>query len=258
MKILLKITSQLTILLVSVTFANAQKSEIKITKASRLNNLYHVTYNFINPDNNIYTVYGEIIDSNYKITPIKYAIGDFGETVSDSSKKELFVSLDSSQIQNPVMLVKLYCKKYRLLGGPQNALLSIVVPGTGDIFVHKSKIPASLVMATYAAFLYKGFSNQSKYKRFYNDYKELQIQSEIDDAYSNASKYADKSRTSFSIAAAVLITDVTLVFVKGLMNKRKNNQLKSKLKIDKSDLKSAYIFPLIKENYSSVCFIYNF
>lgn len=245
-------------LLSGIKYAHSQKTDINVLKSEYQNKQLHVTYRFINPSYAIYSVYGEVIDSGYKITPIKYATGDFAETLGDSSIKELIIPLDSNNIQHPVMMVRLYCKKYRLLGGPQNALLSVVLPGTGDIFVRKSIFPATLVIATYAAFLYNGFSNQSKYKSFYNDYKELKVQAEIDMAYSNASKYADKSRTNFSIAAAVLITDVSLVFVKGLINNRKNKQIKSRLKIDTKEIKRAYILPVINKNSSSVCFIYNF
>lgn len=239
-------------------YVYSQKTSIRVLKSVNINQKLYVTYQFINPDNSIYSVYGEVIDSTYKITPIRFATGHFNETLGDSSIKELIIPLDSNQIQNSVMLVKLYCKKYRILGGPENALLSIVLPGTGDFFVYKRYYHAPLIMATYATFIFTGLANHSKYKSYYSDYKNLKIQSEIDLAYTNASKYADKSRANFTIAAIVLATDVSLVCIKGHLNNKVNRRLRSKLGINKPDFKRAFVLPVINKNHSSVCVIYNF
>ncbi len=129
--------------------------------------------------------------------------------------------LDGLRIDDGIRVsirVKRPYQRLVLGGGPAYALLSVVAPGIGNIFVqpnHKVGL-RPLLTGAYAGLLIYGLVQNARSGRAYNEYLMLLKDSDYAEANRSHHQYLVATWT----AVALLLTDVTYTFLKG----RKNEQ----------------------------------
>ena len=204
------------------------------------NNVMVVTYDLVNcPNGNTYDVNLKIIGDSGIYIP-KSISGDLKNVYPGKNKKiEWSMLFDNTKIKDKdkikaiVEINEIHSNSLKIKGGPANAILSVILPGTGDIFVQKeNKIVPYPIMLAYIGSVYMAIQNYSNYKSFKKEplsptgyYSTLK--------YSRESYY-ERFLISAGIATSILIVDVIHIAVKGTKNKRKqlgyaNNNLRVKL-----------------------------
>ena len=123
--------------------------------------------------------------------------------------------------------------KIKITGKPSNAILSILLPGLGDVFVEKeNNIVVYPIMLVYAGSAYMAIHNYNNYKSFLpNELSPTGYYSTLE--YSRQSYY-ERFLISAGIASAILIADVIHVILRGTKNRKEqlgiaNNNGKVKL-----------------------------
>ena len=81
-----------------------------------------------------------IIDSGFKKFDItkESATGDLGKAISSGNNKRIEVNLSKINNIKGIYKIQINCFAYKALGGPSNAILSLIIPGLGNIPVHES------------------------------------------------------------------------------------------------------------------------
>lgn len=128
------------------------------------------------------------------------------------------------------------------LMGPKAALYSIVFPGWGDLLVSDggdAQVTAVLFGGTYLLSGIYAWSTYSESQEYYKLYQEATSQDVMDSNYKLANDQYQVSKMWLGIAGVVLVTDVTYVLVRGLINKR-NNKSNYSL-IERTDLQFIYV-----------------
>ncbi len=111
-------------------------------------------------------------------------------------------------------------------GGAGKALLSVPVPGLGDIFVINSK--NALIKPYYKTILAYGLTGYGVYQyfnadRLYEDYNNSTERSNFDNLYNKANSAHHQSYIFMGLGAAIWVSDVVWVAVKGLSNTRNHD-----------------------------------
>jgi hypothetical protein len=118
--------------------------------------------------------------------------------------------------------------KFRGLGGPGNALKSMVWPGWGDLAVngpdHRAK--GTLIMLTYAGVVGFGAYSKVQSDAWYEKYMAAVDQAEIDEYYELANDYHQKFLLAAGSAALIWVVDVLYVFGRGIRNKSAQRKLR--------------------------------
>lgn len=113
------------------------------------------------------------------------------------------------------------------LKGPEYAILSFFLPGSGDPFVSNKKGVEKRAVLISAAYVVSGLLTYSYYSISKEDYKLYQSatqQIKIDEYYESANSAYRSSKIMLGVTAGILITDVIYVFTKGLINNRRNKK----------------------------------
>jgi hypothetical protein len=111
-------------------------------------------------------------------------------------------------------------------GGSSNAFLSMILPGTGDIFVNGDETPLirpGYIMLAYAGSVLMAYSSHSAAKEHYTAYRQAVQQYEMDSHYEKAVYYRDNARFYTFLAGTIWVADVLRVAVKGSMNRKQYN-----------------------------------
>ncbi len=118
------------------------------------------------------------------------------------------------------------------LGGPANALYSLLAPGMGDYGVTKNEDlhrcfykPYFTTILAYGSLGY-GIFQKIRSDQFYSKYKDTWSQSEIDSYYKKANSGHKQYIIAVSVAASIWIADIAYVIYKGITNKQ--NEKKEK------------------------------
>jgi hypothetical protein len=151
--------------------------------------------------------------------------GDVGLAVVPGKNKTIYwdYRLDGLRIDDGIranIRVKRPYQRLVLGGGPTYALLSVVAPGIGNIFVqpnHKVGL-RPLITGAYAGLLIYGLVQNARSGRAYDQYLILLNDSD----YAEANRLNHQYLVATWTAVALLLTDVTYTFLKG----RKNEQQK--------------------------------
>lgn len=109
-------------------------------------------------------------------------------------------------------------------GGPAYALLSVPVPGLGDMFVTNTK--NAVIKPYYKTILAYGLVGYGVYQKYqsnkhYDDYMASITPGEFDDLYNKANSANRQFYVFTSLGAAVWLSDVIWVAAKGFSNTRK-------------------------------------
>lgn len=111
-------------------------------------------------------------------------------------------------------------KPYR---GPAWALLSLLAPGTGNIFVQTPKPRVGLrplvTVAAYGLLIY-GAGQQGEADQAYTDYARAGNEPAAEPYYQKANAAHQRYYVATRAAAAIWVTDLTLTIIRGLRNQR--------------------------------------
>jgi hypothetical protein len=159
----------------------------------------------------------------------KSVIGDIGNNIISGKGKliswnivndNFFVDDDYQAIIEVKLGIRNKIIKPKLLGGASNALLSMVAPGIGNIFVQSNKKVGlrPLVTLSYYGLLVYGFSLKKRADNQYGIYTS-QSDEQIALPYYNAANANHQAYLMLSSAAALIwAVDVISTFRKGLKN----------------------------------------
>ncbi len=190
------------------------------------NNKIIVTYELVNClKNEVYDVRLKFVSEKTNYVPVNIK-GDLLRLNQGRNKKiEWDVLADGVQITESIQAIVEISARHstKVIGGPSNALLSVLVPGLGDYFVDTqkdSKIPFYYITVTTYGLLYLGFNQKVESDQSYEDYHKATTQVEMDLAY-DAANEAHKSFILYtSLAATVWLGDIAWVTYKGFKNKK--------------------------------------
>lgn len=154
--------------------------------------------------------------------------GEVGKDVVPGKNKTIYwdYRLDKLTIDDPIRVtirVKRLAQPMQQVaigGGPANALISVVAPGVGSIFVQPNRKVGlrPLVTGAYVGLVVYGLVQRSRSKQQYDLYTGQLNESDYTDANRRHHQYLVATRT----AAVLLLADVAYTFLKG----RKNTKLK--------------------------------
>lgn len=123
-------------------------------------------------------------------------------------------------------------KTYKLGGGADNVILSMLLPGFGDHFVNtKDHVTPLLISAIYIGSVYTAFSSKKGSEDNYAIYSNSRVQAEMDESFKKASDFKNKSDIAFGVAASVWLFDVIKVAIQGSKNDRLRSNGYGKIKL---------------------------
>lgn len=124
-----------------------------------------VTYDLVKgPNGKIYDVKLTIIGDSGIYVP-KSVSGDLENVYPGKNKKiEWNMSNDETKIKNNIQakveITNIHSHAIKITGGPSNAILSVFLPGLGDVFVNKDQKDVSYpIMLVYAGSIYMAIYN---------------------------------------------------------------------------------------------------
>lgn len=189
------------------------------------------------------------------IGPLRQVSGDVGTGITPGATKQIVWDflLEAPELTNQGNSLQLkfkivtrtneaaktaYKKK---LGGPFNALLSVVLPGAGDPAVRTGKGYGAITFFTWGA-LGTGLLFRLSARRNYEKYQESSNIAELDHLFFLAKSHKKASNILLASGIVIWALDVVLVAVKGFQN------LKKRRAISLFDKK---IYPRLGFNYDS-------
>ena len=126
--------------------------------------------------------------------------------------------------------------------GPEAALYSCILPGLGDLMVSDgdaSQVTSVLFAGGYLLSGIFAFQAYSKSQEYYNLYLGASTQYLMDTNYELANDEYQQSKMWLKVAGAILVTDVTYVLIRGLINKGRSNNSYSLL--NRTNLQFQYV-----------------
>jgi hypothetical protein len=169
--------------------------------------------------------------------PLKYIDGDLGEGIRPGKGKiatwdclEEYPSFDGKNVTFKLVAnidVKFREDRLLKLGGADKALLSLLLPGLGDYKVREGKgywaigAAALGMMGTGIAFK---ISADKKYKQ----YQAAETLNDVQSLYKNANSHRRNYIYLTRAAAAIWLTDVAIVAIRGARNQQIQRNIRSK------------------------------
>lgn len=188
-------------------------------------NVVVVTYDLVNcPSRESYDIELKIISDN-TIKPNSIT-GDLKKVSAGKNKKiEWNVLDDKSDLKGQIQVILEIEHAYstKIIGGPSNAVFSMLLPGLGDHFVNKESKSWYYISALYLGTAYYAYSNKVQSDEFYAQYHSSTTQSEIEAAYKSANDKYHNYQLLLGVAGTIWLADVIHVTAKGFKNRR--NQL---------------------------------
>ncbi len=196
-----------------------------------INNKIVVNYDITTcPENENYDLIVKFLDENNKTIFPKSVSGDLNNISCGIGKTIVWEVLNdqdelSGNLKAYVNIIKRH--KTKIEGGPENAFLSLLVPGLGDKMVNINNSqtlvkPYFITIVTYGAVGYGLFSRLQS-KKFYDKYHKATTQTQMDDYYKQANDNNHNFITYTSIGASIWLCDIIFVAIKGSRNRK--NQL---------------------------------
>ncbi len=193
------------------------------------------------------------IDSKEEIIIPKNLTGDIGNFISGQGRKKIIWDITSEMDRvegeiRPFIIIDGISESGLIKGGPDNAFLSILLPGLGDYFVEDisdMRIKPYMKTASAAAFLYLGYKAG---KERYADYTERLVkrttwspgtgtvvfyETVLERGDTHYWTFRHDAEIYYTLAASIWISDVLWVLNKGYKNSILTKSIKeSKLEID--------------------------
>ena len=167
---------------------------------------------------------GKVIVWYFK-TDVDEYLGPIKAVVSITSTEDLN-SIASSQQSNNFDSNNFISSSPKTLGGPGNAILSMLLPGFGDHFVNeKDKVTPYFVSLAFLGSGYIAYKAMNDANDYYDQYLNTRSQAVMDETYAKAIENRNKHQIFFGVASAIWLFDVIHVTVKGSKNMKKNNTI---------------------------------
>jgi hypothetical protein len=162
-----------------------------------------------------------ITETNQEIIP-KTTMGDIGPNIRGDGAKIIIWDIMKDQLEISGVLKANVTIDYSkiLYSGPSNALLSILIPGLGGYFVDEHKVRAVFTTISTVGLMAYGLTQKKQADKYYKDYNESTVPSEIQDMYDKANTAQHNYYISTRAGAAIWILDVVWVTFKGIHNKK--------------------------------------
>jgi hypothetical protein len=185
------------------------------------NNRIMVEYSLINASpGDQFTVELQFITETNQVIQPKSVSGDIGKNIQPGMGKTIrwdYVS-DKLEFSGNLKAVVTASPSFTRSGGPANAMLSIMVPGLGDFFVHNSKVrPLATGIGTLGLFTFALIS-KAQSDKYYADYLEGKDVNNLITYYDRANHAHHRSYVASRVALAVWASDVIWVTWKGSQN----------------------------------------
>lgn len=150
--------------------------------------------------------------------------GDVGFGIKGGKKKQIIwdVFNDVDEISRIKAIVNISSVS-EVPGGALNALLSIPVPGLGEVYVKNTK--TSIIKPYYKTILSYGLLGYGLYSKYqsnllYDEYLTTHNRDDFDNLYARSNSANHQFYIFTGIGAAVWLSDVIWVFAKGISNTR--------------------------------------
>lgn len=169
-----------------------------------------------------------IEDTSFRKIGLTSAEGDIGYLgyLDQDSTYQIIAKLSLLNLQKSIFKVNVRVNAYEKLGGPSNALISLVLPGFGGYYVFEKKAQSKYFLLTAASsvLVLATLNARSKYKEIYSRYQKSNFyQGDIDENYRQASKHYKQYKILLYSTMFVWASDVTMVALKGYSNKKNKN-----------------------------------
>ncbi|MGM9511094.1 hypothetical protein ACS5NO_25385 [Larkinella sp. GY13] len=207
-------TRQVTVTNVKI---EQQETRIKIT--------YDVE-NLVKSD----SVYIQAVNQNNRVLIARSVTGAVGKGVGSGKGKVVYwdIQADGLLAEDEVqVVVNVKLAPPDLGGGPANALLSILVPGLGNVLVQPNKKIGfrPLITVAYGGLLVYGLMQRSKAMDQYAIYESQPYENQAEPYFTKANQLRHQYLIATRAAALILVSDVIYSAIKGSRNRRKFNQL---------------------------------
>lgn len=217
---LFRISVFLTML--SPGLASGQKPRVSNVRleldATRAKIIYDLADNL--PSDSIYI---QVEQSGSRRLNAKTVTGDIGKGIPAGKNKTAYwdyrldglTLTETDKIRAEVILVS-----ERLPGGPANALLSVLLPGLGNIMVQPAHKPGlrPLISVGYGSLLTYGLIQKSRANQQYKLYQNQLTAEDAEPYYQESARLRHHYLITTRAAAAVLVADVIYTFLKGRRN----------------------------------------
>ncbi len=169
-----------------------------------------------------------IEDTSFRKISLTFAEGDIGYLghLDQNSTYQIIAKLSLLNLQKSIFKVNIKVSTYEKLGGPSNALMSLVLPGSGGYYVFEKKAQSKyfLLTATSSVLVLATLNARSKYKKMYSRYQKSNLyQEDIDYYYRQSSKFYKQYKILLYSTMFVWGSDVAMVALKGYSNKKNKN-----------------------------------
>ena len=216
---------------------------INVIEESSVEILYDITGN--QPADSVYFRLRSQINGVLNPAP-QYISGDWGQDVSPGTNRRIVWRAQENGFEldeniRATLLVKVIPgavrkpaeslpetafdapkKKYRP-GGPEFALLSVIAPGVGNIFVQSPKpvIGHRLgVTATCYGLMLYGFMERKKSRDDYALYEQQRNRTAAQPFYDSANNHHHRYMIATRLSGAIWITDIVATLIKGVRNQK--------------------------------------
>ena len=207
---------------------NIDAHDIININSSFENNKIIITYDLVNTNNNaVYRIGLDFKDEKgrYLIPQAQFLSGDYGYIKGGHNKRIVWdIANEYDDLVINIKPILKITETKNFMGGPQNAFLSVVVPGLGKhkVYEHKSVINFTTI-SSYSLIGY-GILSKLYSDASYNKYKEAADENELDKYYNRTNIFNYHFYIATGLGAACWITDIVVVTIKGFKNTNEKNQ----------------------------------
>ena len=188
-----------------------------------------VRYDLLNcPKNKMYNLNLKITLANGTVIIPTTVQGELINVKEGVNKQiEWNVLNDVADLKDDIYATVEITKSYysKIVGGPSNVFLSVLMPGIGDIGVNRYSNNLRTNGWIYVTGLFLGsaiytYSLNYSYKQDYVKYHSATIQSDIDTYYTSASTNYKNYQIMIGITGAIWVADILYVAIKGFSNRK--------------------------------------
>jgi hypothetical protein len=223
--------------------------EFKQATYNQRSNTLDIVYDLSEAQHNYFNyaveLYYSLDGAQTFVGPMRLVRGDVGGNVSPGANKSISwdFSIEAPDFTGNNIIFSIKAKArmrpeyYSKFGGPRNAAWSALLPGLGDMKVrHYNKYYNLGITAVALGTVGMGMAQRLQAQDRYDQYKLADTSAAADALYTEAQDHLKKSTLFFGAALAVWITDVALVAVQGVKNKKMIRETFPKVNVKKASV----------------------
>ena len=231
------------LILLIVPFATLSAQQVNNVKLTVEGDKIVVTYDIDDYSTRYLYDISITFQSTTKITPFALS-GDVGKDLTGGKNKkivwDIYQDIDGLSGNLRADITVKEGTKLKHMGGPANAIKSLILPGLGDYWVYKNKWHPILMHAAAIGCISGFFISDADSKDNYSLYLKSQSQGEMDKYYSDYKGNIQARNFFLVMAGAIYVYDISFVIVNGVLNKRNHPYFDNK---QKKTLSSLYLKP---------------